>query len=74
MKPLHKPGKWISIMRRHWNGLLPAFPFLQDVMSSELKNKILLALWFTHQEEDIALQVDYLTSLLHLRHNIFTLY
>ena len=44
MKPLHKPGKWISIVRRHWNGLLPAFPFLQDVMSSELKNKILLAL------------------------------
>ena len=28
----------ISIMGRHWKGLLPASPFLQDVLSSELKS------------------------------------
>ena len=36
--PVYKPARWISIMRYHWKEWLPASPFLQDVLSSELKN------------------------------------
>lgn len=37
-EPLYKPTKYISILRRHWKGLMSTSPFLQNVLISELKN------------------------------------
>lgn len=38
MTPVYKHVIWISIQRRHLKGLMPMSSFLQDVLSSELKN------------------------------------
>ena len=47
-------------MDKYWRRLQPATPFLQSVLSSELKNsKTFFTLRFTQQEEDIVLQTKF---------------